>query len=90
VCFSEQRPILLISTQLGVHAEYRQEMDDMAERYNTFLRLDRCNHEGRRVNVSQRCAGDRMYDYPHVLQVRTGRGEGKGWERCNFLNLLYT
>ncbi|KAL8611501.1 hypothetical protein ACOMHN_014556 [Nucella lapillus] len=70
--YLEGRPWLIVSSQLGLHKEYRAVLKDLQRQNpNQFLLLDTCPGDHKPWNYTRRCYGDIEYTYPEVLQEAT-------------------
>ena len=67
--FSNDRRWQLVSAQIGLHIEYRQEMADAASKDSRFLILEECDDVESGRNASVRCKDKAQYFYPQILQV---------------------
>ncbi|XP_054999663.1 exostosin-2 [Sorex araneus] len=67
------RRYFLLSSQMGLHAEYRDELEALQARHgDAVLVLDRCADLPEGVpSVRKRCRGHQVFEYPHVLQEAT-------------------
>ena len=69
-CFFSNDPRWrLVSAQIGLHIEYRQEMADAASKDGRFLVLEECDDVENGRNASVRCKDKTQYFYPQILQV---------------------
>ncbi|XP_046360738.2 exostosin-2-like isoform X2 [Haliotis rufescens] len=66
--YLEERQWLIVSSQSGLHTEYRDVLDKLVLEDNRVLVLDRCGDDNHTWNVTQRCTSNANYDYPQVLQ----------------------
>jgi len=63
---SADRPWLLLSTQINIHQEYQNQLGAVSAQDPTkFLALTSCGEL--MANVTQRCHGDNVYQYPEIL-----------------------
>lgn len=60
------RKWLVISSQVNIHFEYKQDFFALSDEHPEFLVLEKCSHLAQ--NLSFRCHGDEVYDYPQILQ----------------------
>jgi len=66
----EKRQWFLISSQTGLHKEYKDVVLTVAAGDSTVLVVDRCPDEVKPWNFSRRCTQHgNTHDYPEVLQV---------------------
>ena len=64
------RQWLVVSSQLGLHKEYRAVLQELQHNYpSSFLLLDTCPGEQKPWNYTRRCHGNTEYKYPEILQV---------------------
>ena len=64
--FREKRPWLLVASQMGYHIEFREVLTILSDQYrHQLLLLDRCDA----FDISLRCRGGDVYEYPKILQV---------------------
>lgn len=68
---SYERPYLAISAQVGIHKEYRDQLNALSSKHKTILVLDRCeiSHEGDSPPSDHLCVGTDQKQYPHILKV---------------------
>ncbi len=59
-----------MSAQFGFHIEFREELSTLADTHPEFLLLDRCDAT---TNITLRCRGGDVYEYPFILQVSVVR-----------------
>ena len=76
--FSNDHRWRLVSAQIGLHIEYRQEMADAASKDSRFLVLEECDDVESGRNASVRCKDKdkAQYFYPQILQVSSVQGQG--------------
>lgn len=67
--YRDQREWLLISSQIGLHKEYIEVVDEIATNDPRVLTVDKCPGEEKPWNFSRRCHGKKLYNYPEVLRV---------------------
>ncbi|XP_052239253.1 exostosin-2-like isoform X2 [Dreissena polymorpha] len=68
--YLEARPWLLISSQTGLHKEYRDVLSRLDP--SMFLEVDKClDTEDRGWDFNTRCHEGRKFQYPHLLQEAT-------------------
>ncbi|XP_071941883.1 exostosin-2-like [Antedon mediterranea] len=66
------RKYLAISAQIGIHPDFRDELDDLANSHSDILILDRCESGNEdETDTSKMCKGNDQFRYPHVLQDAT-------------------
>ncbi|XP_071816775.1 exostosin-2-like [Apostichopus japonicus] len=65
-----ERPYLAISAQVGIHKEYRDQLNALSSKHKTILVLDRCeiSHEGDSPPSDHLCVGTDQKQYPHILK----------------------
>lgn len=71
---SSPRQYFLISSQTGLHPEYRDELEALQAKHGeSVLVLGKCTNlsEGA-VESRKRCHKHQVFDYPQVLQVSAG------------------
>nr|CAD7570759.1 unnamed protein product [Timema californicum] len=63
----QDRPWVVISSQINIHPEYTQELAHLAQEHSELLVLEACPSM-QSSNYSMRCRGDEVYHYPQVLK----------------------
>ncbi|XP_022293438.2 exostosin-2-like [Crassostrea virginica] len=63
----ESRKWLLVSSQMGLHSEYKEVMSSVAASEKRFLIMDKCG-DGKNWDFLKRCQGSVEYKYPDILQ----------------------
>nr|KAG5691593.1 hypothetical protein BaRGS_023721 [Batillaria attramentaria] len=70
--YLEGRQWLVVSSQMGLHEEYKQVLRELQSQHpTTFLLLDACPDEQKPWNYTRRCHGSTEYKYPEILQEAT-------------------
>ena len=65
--FREVRQWLLVSSQTGLHQEYKEVLQSLNQ--TKFLLVDKCSDGNKDWDYSERCKETQSYKYPNVLQV---------------------
>ena len=65
--YSYKKPYLAISAQAGIHLDYRDELNFIADKHKDFLVLDKCQDI---PATSKMCRDATQFSYPFILQVR--------------------
>ncbi|CAL4177160.1 unnamed protein product, partial [Meganyctiphanes norvegica] len=55
---------LVVSGQVNIHRDYREDLLDLAASDDDFLLLDKCPNN---ANLTSRCRGTEVYQYPEIL-----------------------
>ena len=61
---------------MGIHQEFRDELNSVAAANDNFLVLDKCQDE----SITKVCGGGKQYKYPQILQVRCDVMDLNEWE----------
>lgn len=70
--YLEGRHWLVVSSQMGLHEEYKAMLRELKSRHpDTFLLLDSCLGEQKPWNYTRRCEESTEYKYPEILQDAT-------------------
>ncbi|XP_071791199.1 exostosin-2-like [Asterias amurensis] len=63
-----KKPYLAISAQAGIHLDYRDELNLIADKHKDFLVLDKCQDI---PATSKMCRDATQFSYPYILQEAT-------------------
>ncbi|XP_063970876.1 exostosin-2-like [Lytechinus pictus] len=69
--FDTVRPYLAVSTQAGIHDDYRTQLLTIASTNPDFQVLDECKTEEGLPDPFKRCQDNKAFSYPHILQDAT-------------------
>lgn len=66
---SSERPWFIISSQVNIHRDYRDDLESQVNSADSSLHsllvLQNCHPQ----NITKRCRNDEVYEYPQVLSV---------------------